>query len=188
MIQASADDLASRRNGHTTLDGAEWRARTVERPTIHVTGDLADITRLSWSAIDAANHPPFLYLYGGIPVRLEREQDGGGLVTKPLTFHRMRYVLARVASYTEGVKRQREVFPPAAVVNDVLAAPQPSLPILNGIVEVPVLTKAGTIRALAGYHEEAGIAYEPPPGFVMPPGTAASRARRASRGADAPDE
>jgi hypothetical protein len=80
----------------------------------------------------------------------------------------MRYTLARVAEYTEGSKRTREVFPPAAVVNDVLAAPRPSLPILNGVVEVPVMTKAGTIRAMAGYDEAAGVAYEPPPGFTMP--------------------
>jgi putative DNA primase/helicase len=53
------------------------------------------------------------------------------------------------------------VFPPAAVVNDVLASPQPSLPILTGIVEVPVLTKAGTIRALAGYDEQAALPTNP---------------------------
>jgi putative DNA primase/helicase len=42
------------------------------------------------------------------------------------------------------------------------------LPKLTGLVEVPVLTKAGTIRALPGYDAEAGIMYEPPPGFVLP--------------------
>jgi putative DNA primase/helicase len=166
MTPTTAADLATRRNGHS-LDGAEWRARTVERPTIAVTGDLADAARLTWSAIEAANTPPFLFLYGGLPVRLERD-DAGALVARSLTFHRMRYVMARVAAYTEGVRRPREVFPPAAVVNDVLAAPQPSLPKLTGIVEVPALTKAGTIRAVPGYDAEAGIAYEPPPGFILP--------------------
>jgi hypothetical protein len=153
-------------NGHT-LDGAEWRARTIERPTIHVTGDLAAAARRTWSAIEMSNIPPFLFLYGGGPVRLERD-EAGALAARALTFHRMRYVMARVASYTIGVRRLREVFPPPAVVNDVLAAPQPSLPKLMGIVEVPVLTRGGTIRSSPGYDAEAGIFYEPPPGFTMP--------------------
>jgi hypothetical protein len=50
VIPATAEALATRLNGHAkTLDGAEWRARMVERLTIKVTGDLADITRASWS-------------------------------------------------------------------------------------------------------------------------------------------
>jgi len=49
----------------------------VERPIIKVAGDLADITRASWAAIEAANDPPFPYHYGGLPVRLEREERGG---------------------------------------------------------------------------------------------------------------
>jgi hypothetical protein len=123
VIHVAVEDLAARRNGHT-LDGAEWHARTIERSPISVTGDLADATRLTWAAIEAANAPPFLFLYGGLPVRLERD-EAGALVTRPLTFHRMRYVMARVGLYLEGVRKPREVFPPAAVVNDVLAVPAP---------------------------------------------------------------
>src|SRR5262245_22035216 len=118
MIYGTAGTPATS-SGHT-LDGAEWRARTIDRPVIHVAGDLADTTRQTWAAIEASNTPPFLFLYGGKPVRLERD-EAGALAARALDFHRMRYVMARVASYTKGIRKPREAFPLPAVVNDVLA-------------------------------------------------------------------
>ena len=59
-------DLEARRNG-LRLDGAEWKSRVGDRPTILLSGDLADVSRAAWVAIDAANDPPFLFRYGDMP-------------------------------------------------------------------------------------------------------------------------
>jgi hypothetical protein len=170
---ATTADLEARRNG-LRLDGAEWKARVGDRPTIPISGDLADISRAAWAAIDAANSPPFLFRFGDLPVRLERD-DSGGLVTRVLTMDRARYVLARVAEFIEpkkgrgsAAKPAEDTFPPLAVVHDVLAKPEPPLPTLTSIVEVPVLTRSGRIRELPGYDPNAGVYYEPPSGFVLP--------------------
>lgn len=167
------DTLAERRNG-LRLDGAEWKSRVGDRPTILLSGDLADVSRAAWIAIDAANNPPFLFRYGDLPVRLERD-DRGGLVTRGLNLDRMRYTLARIAEFVEPKKGRgasskpaQDTFPPLAVVHDVLAKPEPPLPKLTAVVEVPVLTREGRIRDLAGYDPDAGVYYEPPTGFLLP--------------------
>jgi putative DNA primase/helicase len=169
----TTETLAARRNG-LMLDGAEWRSRLGERPTIVLSGDLADVTRAAWAAIDAANSPPFLFSLGSLPVRLERD-DSGALVTRVLTLDRARYVLARVAEFIEpkkgrgaAAKPAEDTFPPLAVVHDVLAKPEPPLPKLTSIVEVPVLTRDGRIREVPGYDPAAGVYFEPPSGFVLP--------------------
>src|SRR5205807_6204789 len=142
---ARSVDLEARRNG-LRLDGAEWRARLGERPTILLSGDLAQVSREAWAALNAANSPPFLFSFGSLPVRLERD-DSGALVTRVLTLDRMRYALARVAEFIEPKKKKgrgaaskpaEDAFPPLAVVHDVLAKPEPPLPKLTSIVEVPV--------------------------------------------------
>jgi putative DNA primase/helicase len=173
VTPTTAADLEARRNG-LRLDGAEWRARLGELPKILLSGDLAEITRQAWAAIDAANSPPFLFSFGSLPVRLERD-DSGALVTRVLTLDRMRYALARVAEFMEpkrgrgaAAKPAEDTFPPLAVVHDVLAKPEPPLPKLAAVVEVPVLTREGAIREVPGYDPAASVYFEPPAGFVLP--------------------
>jgi hypothetical protein len=173
MNPSTVPDSVARQNGYIPqLDGAEWRARMVERPKIEISGDLADVTRAAWSAIEDANDPPFLFTFGTMPVRIEHDDAAGALVTRLLTPDRARYVLARVGQFFDTPKRRdavpRVVFPPLPVVHDVLATPDPPLPRLVSVVEVPVMTRTGRIRSLAGYDDEAGVFYEPPPEFVQP--------------------
>ncbi len=58
--------------------------------------------------------------------------------------------------------------PPAAVVKAILATPDPSLPVLAGITTTPVFGRGGELLTKPGYHADARLLYDPPPGFVLP--------------------
>ena len=56
--------------------------------------DLKMLTSLSWKAVEETNDPPLLFRYGGLPSRLEHN-DEGVRILKPLTPDRLRHELAR---------------------------------------------------------------------------------------------
>ncbi|RMF86536.1 MAG: DUF3854 domain-containing protein [Nitrospinota bacterium] len=137
-------------------------------------GDLPKVTQQAWDALLAANNPPFLFRYGGLPVRIEYD-DKKRPIAREITPDRLRHVLARVAFWYRYVldKKTKEVscvpaLPPMPVVKDVLAMPDLALPILTRIVEAPVFTPDGTIHTDPGYHPTGQIYYAPTPGFVLP--------------------
>ncbi|MCA9054445.1 MAG: hypothetical protein KDA75_11440, partial [Planctomycetaceae bacterium] len=104
--------------------------------------NLQEVTAQAWAAIDNANHPPFLFRYGGLPGRIERD-DHDEPIVRLVDEDRMRHVLARVAHWTKEVGSGDEVqivdaMPPKDVVKDVLATPDMPLPVLTRIVEAPV--------------------------------------------------
>ena len=149
----------------------EWQDE--ERVGIEIDADSDDLvttTGLAWRALIAKNAPPRLFRQGDLPVRIEHD-DGGGLVTVPLTRERMAHELVRAASWT---KEGRGSFKGLRVagrphhhhVDDVLATPDPELPILRRITAVPIFSADGRLITDPGYH--AGILYNPPAGFQLP--------------------
>ena len=58
--------------------------------------NLPRVTNQAWSAIEKANHPPYLFRYGDVPCRLEHN-DTGVLVVRQLTQDRLRYEVAGAA-------------------------------------------------------------------------------------------
>ena len=136
--------------------------------------DLRVITSKAWEALKQFNDPaPSLFRFGGTLVRLERDDDGR-LVPVELTTDRMRHLLARCANFyrtiaVTGLERRIIVRPPQYVVADLLATPDPPLPVLRRIVEVPVFAVDGSLRCVPGYHSDARLFYDPAPGLVIPP-------------------
>src|SRR5262249_23219991 len=126
-------------------------------PTIDATErELKIITPQAWEALIAANKPERLFRHAGLPSRIEYGDDGGPIVHQP-TKDRLRYELARAANWEATVERgdsliTKLVHPPALVVEDVLATPDPPLPILQRIVEAPVFAPDGTLQTTPGYH------------------------------------
>ena len=145
-------------------------------PTIEAKeGDLSVVTDQAWAAIQQANTPtPQVFRYGGGLIRLERDDDGQVFPVE-LTADRIRHMLARIARWVvsaeddEGARVERIVRPPADVPRDLLATPDPQLPILRRIVEVPVFAPDGTLQTTPGYHAGSRTYFSPPPGFVLPP-------------------
>ena len=126
-------------------------------PTIDLQhGDLALLSTQAWDALSEANHPPQLFRYGGLLVRLERHDDGR-LTTRPLTPDRVRHHLARVARWRAGKKN---AFPSLTVAKDLLADPCPRMPVLGRIVPVPVFTSAGALLVTPGYDAASGLFFD----------------------------
>jgi hypothetical protein len=125
-----------------------------------------------WEAMRLANDPLKYFRHGGIPVRLEND-DRGALIIRPLTPERARYELANAAEWIKfkGGKKRRTVssaIPPLDVIKDWLATPDPPLPVLERIVEVPVFASDGTLHSTEGYNSASRSFHSPSKGLIVP--------------------
>lgn len=144
-----------------------WLAKHNVLPTIHSDcQDLRIVTGQCWEAICRANANPRFFRYTGIPSRLEMDDDGM-LVPRELTPDRLRHELARVANWVQG-KDEEPAKPPLDVVRDLLATPDPPLPILNRITDVPVYAPDGSLSTDEGYHAAGHTYLMPRKGLVIP--------------------
>ena len=131
--------------------------------------DLAVISEEAWLATQVANKPPFLFRHCGLPSRIERDDDGVPII-QVLTQDRLRYVLARVAEwYVERKKVQVSASPPCDIVRDMLARPEPPLPVLTRIIASPVFAPDGSLELEPGYHAASQTYFAPAQGFAIPP-------------------
>jgi len=133
--------------------------------------DLRIITGASWAALYASNDPARMFHYGGMLVRLERGK-GGQPRPHELTIDRLRHEMARLATFyrvreRDGVRSQEAAMPPTAVIRDMLATPEPDLPLLVRIVDVPVFSESGELQTTPGYHAGSCTFYAPAKGFTL---------------------
>jgi hypothetical protein len=130
---------------------------------------LPSLTEAAWDALQAANDLPVLFRFSAIPSRIEADDDGAPML-RSMSLSRMRHRLARVAQWYKRVKRKvRLIAPPDVVVQDVLATPDPPLPVLTRIVEAPVFSPDGILCLEPGYSPDSKSFYAPAPGFAVPP-------------------
>lgn len=132
--------------------------------------DLAEVSAQAWGAIQQMNRPERLFRSGGIPVRVENDEDSPAPTAQTLTEDRLTYELARSATWfkTNRVGDRVAAAPPRAVVKDMLAAPVYPLPPLHSIVQAPVFAPDGSLQMEPGYHHAAKTLYVPMPGFEVP--------------------
>ncbi len=151
--------------------------RYAELPWIDASAqDVRLLAEQAWAAIRRRNDPaPMLFRFGGQLVRLERGEDGA-LAPVELSEARAAHLLARVANWYkpvradsgqgpgDGERRRRMIVrPPGFLVRDVLASPEPPLPVLRRIVEAPVVGPDGALQTVPGYHPANQTYYDPPP-------------------------
>jgi hypothetical protein len=147
-----------------------FREPTAPLPTVRADeGDLARAVDRAWTVLLASNSPPWLFRFGGLPTWVTPD-DEGRATPAIVTDERMRHILARLALWRR-VNSKGEpipVPPPVATVTSLLATPDPSLPVLTGIVATPVFGQGGTLLTEPGYHPDARLLYQPAPGFAVP--------------------
>lgn len=140
-------------------------------PTIDATDqDLPRVTEQAIGALVEGNRPPALFVFGGAPTRVERDERGTP-VLRPLTEDRLRHHAARWAHWTRPGARGQilAALPPMHVVRDLLAHPDLPLPPLVRIVEAPVFDRCGTLCRMPGYAGEiSGLYVAPAPGWGLP--------------------
>ncbi|WP_198370259.1 DUF7146 domain-containing protein [Roseomonas rosulenta] len=133
-------------------------------------GDLARAVDRAWTVLLASNDPPWLFRFGGLPTWVAPD-DEGRATPAIVTDERMRHILARLAIWRRMTGKGESVpaAPPVATVKSLLATPDPSLPVLTGIVSTPVFGRGGALLTEPGYHPDARLLYQPAPGFAVPP-------------------
>jgi putative DNA primase/helicase len=133
-------------------------------------GDLARLTNRSWSLLLASNAPTWLYRCGGGPSWVERDNDGRPL-PRPMTEDRLRHVLAQLVNWRKRAPNGDLVpaYPPPVLLKNLLATPDPALPVLASIVTAPVFGNDGTLITEPGYHPATRLLYEPTESFSLPP-------------------
>jgi putative DNA primase/helicase len=132
-------------------------------------GDLARAVDRAWSLLLTANQPPWLFRTAGLPTWIVPDDEGRPFAST-VTEERLRYMLAKIAQWRR-IGRTGELVPtspPTALIKSLLATPDPSLPILSGIVTTPVFGRGGTLLTEPGYHPDARLLYHAIPGFKMP--------------------
>lgn len=172
--------------GDATGEGAtEESAAPDTRPWVEVSsGDLHRSTQRLWATVADANTPPTLFLYGGLPARVE-QADAETPAVHDLDVNSLRYeVAARVRCYRPQESGKQDVPPPPHLVQNMKSTPRPPLPVLRRVVEVPIVATNGALVHQPGYHRASQVFYAPAPGLVIPPVPAApsaddiARARR----------
>lgn len=130
--------------------------------------DLPRISAKALRALQAANEPPRLFRYGGLPVRVERDETDRPVLQR-LSDDRLRHELARAARWIKYTKNGEEpALPPRHVAADLLASPHLEIPRLTAIIRAPTFLPDGTLHEDPGYHPAGGTYYAPPFDFSVP--------------------
>jgi hypothetical protein len=141
------------------------------RPQINARDeDLAAVAEQVIAAIGAGNQPTILLMFGGLPVRIERDEREVPLL-RPVTEDRLRHHIARwIDFYRIGKDGSVPALPPMSVVRDILAHPSLPLPPLLRIVEAPAFDRTGRLCETPGYcGRDSGLFFAPSPTFQALP-------------------
>ncbi len=116
--------------------------------------------------VSAANHPKHHCLFYDKPSYLHPSAVGT-VVPRRFTVDRLRHALARVARWYQGSLKE-SALPPLHVVKDLLAAPEPRLPVLRGGIAPPMFAPDGSLCVEPGYDPAGQTYFHPRPGFLVP--------------------
>ena len=124
--------------------------------------DLPTVSFEGWQALQKANEPPRLFVYGSAPIRLV-ERGADDVAIEVLTVDKFRYELARAAPWcVNSAHGPQPAMPPRDVVRDMLAHPAHPLPELTRITHAPVVVPGPRLLNVAGYDTESQTYYAQP--------------------------
>lgn len=119
-------------------------------------------------ALEAANDPPFIFRRGGTLARIGLDEKNQPRI-EILTDVSLRGILARCGHFFKATgKGLAATDPPMEVVKDILALGKWSFPVLEGIVQAPIMRPDGTILVEPGYDPRTCLFYVKPPDLFMP--------------------
>ena len=145
---------------------------SAQRPALWVIADLHQMTVEALIALKAVNgDDPFVFRHGSDHVRFRA--DLGGPVLEPLSKDCLRQVMAAGTTWWKKEQRKEgpvdvQVWPPSALMVNMLATPGWPVPEVERIVGVPVFSPDGVVQTALGYHPASRTIYWPPPGFEVP--------------------
>src|SRR5439155_11171469 len=134
--------------------------------------DLKQDAEAAWGIVRATNTPPTLFRSGGL-AWIENDDDGRPIVVRldaaRLAHHLSRIILFTIERAVGDAITEIPAPPPGVLVRELLATPDPPVPVLARIVTAPIVTRGGTIHDRPGYDPVSRAFYAPPPGFTVPP-------------------
>lgn len=143
------------------------------RPRIVVNAERLGLTHKCWAATLATNTPPRIFQRAGEVVTVRFAPDAPSEIRSfgvaditGAAMRSARFIFEKISK--EGVVTRSPADPPKLIMADMLAYPDPGLPVIDAIVRCPVLDKHGRMVSHPGY-DASGLYYDPPEGFVLPP-------------------
>jgi len=133
---------------------------------------LEDLTTQTLDALVRANNPPVLYVRGGTPCRIIRDEKNC-FVIESYEKTRMRSRMAQTAVWLSCRKKGEDIVevdtnPPLYLAENIIARGDWPFPPLLGIVQAPILRPDGYIRTEPGYDRETMLVYAPANGLTVP--------------------
>ncbi len=131
------------------------------RPQIQVNNrQLRDIIADAWDAVHAANQPPALFRRSGGLVRLVCDEQAPRIETAD---ENAAYAtLIRAADWVKVTGSGISNVPPVRnVARDMLAVPDPALPLLEAVVTAPIFGRNSELLATPGYHQHDRVWLRP---------------------------
>ena len=141
----------------------KWLGKIADSGLPHVICNdrpLRDVSDEATDALVAANDPPEIFSRSGLLVRMAQDSEGRPVI-QDINKDRLRYRMTRTAEFLRQGEETSHIFPPEAVVSDVLAAKAFSFPELVGLTQSPVLRPSGSILDKPGYDPETHLMYIP---------------------------
>jgi hypothetical protein len=136
-----------------------------------------EITADAIVALGKKNTPPTLFMRGGLPVRISKDERGTPFI-EVLNEAAIRGRLDRAATFVLLKKLpdtddgpQYQAIPtavPRDVVQDVMTLPEFRLPALENVTEIPTLRADGSILNTPGYDPVSKLYYVPAQNLVVP--------------------
>jgi hypothetical protein len=133
-----------------------------QRPRINAKNpELHSLTSETWDALEEINHPPKLFAYGDELALVE--PSGEDPRVRSMDTPLLRYFLTRYIGFYQNDRNGgcRAARPPADLLQNLLVWPNPPLPKLRGIVNVPVVARDGCIQIEPGYSSATELVYAP---------------------------
>lgn len=156
----------SKTNSPCVVDSSNATAATADRMRIRLDPELHEIGD---AAVAAVARIPGIYVRGGCLTRIVAPDPGacahrGSFRIEPVPATSLLEGLTRVAEFYEarplgGIEAfEKRVVPPERVARQVMDRPAwPGVPVLNALVDHPVVLASGDIVSAPGFHADAGI-------------------------------
>jgi len=133
----------------------EQITENIKVPKIDITErNLPVISVQTWKALIQANSPPRFFYHANRWIRIVLRKNGM-VRLEQLDSKKLRHELVRLAQFV--FTRKGEIIidlPPTYLVDDLLADPNPRLPVLNHLASAPIFSKGGDLRVQHGYDLE----------------------------------
>ncbi len=145
-------------------------ARRPPIPTIYIMSDVPGMSEQALDAIRQANADrPEVFARSGEMVALHYDEQRQRVILKSVDKETLRGILMRCATWLrtkvnkDGTVDEMQTTPPGFVLEDILSmSPHHwQLPIVKGVVEVPIVRLDGSIWVVPGYDERSKLIYHP---------------------------